>query len=230
MNPVVISFGGSVLAPDEPEPKRLLATAKAIIGLAEHRHVFVVVGGGAPARKAITAARQSGATETELDEVGIAATRLNARTFMAVLHGLGALCNTQVPLSTTDAAESKRQITVMGGTVPGHSTDFVGAELAVKTGADRLVIATNVDGVYSADPRIDPAAVRLDRLSHQQLLQIAGEEWKEAGQSGVVDGPASKLAAETGLAVCVVGGTNLSAVTAAAAGEPFHGTLVSEAP
>lgn len=229
MNPVVISFGGSILAPDEPEPKRLLETARAILSLAAERHVFVVIGGGAPARKAIKAARQSGATETELDEVGIAATRLNARTFLAILHGLGALCNTHIPLTTDDAASSKRQITVMGGTVPGHSTDFVGAELAVKTGADRLVIATNVDGVYSADPRVDPAAVRLDRLTHKQLLDIAGSEWKEAGQSGVVDGPASKLAAETGLHVCVVDGSNLDAVAGAAAGEPFHGTLISEA-
>lgn len=228
MNPVVISFGGSVLAPEDPDPKHLLATAKKIIELAKARRVFVVIGGGAPARKAIQAARQSGASERELDEVGIMATRLNARTFMAILHGLKADCNNEVPTGPMEAISLSNQITVMGGTVPGHSTDFVGAELANASHADRFVIATNVDGVYSSDPNIDPAAVRLDRVSHAQLLQIAGSEWKEAGQSGVVDGPAAALAAQTGLHMCVVKGDDLEAVVAAAEGEPFHGTLISE--
>jgi len=76
---VILSLGGSVLAPDL-DAEQVAAHAAAIESLVDAGFaVGVVVGGGEVARDYITTARELGGNEVELDELGIAATRLNAR-------------------------------------------------------------------------------------------------------------------------------------------------------
>jgi len=84
---VVVSIGGSVLAPDL-DPDRVAAYAEAIERLAaDGCEVGVVVGGGGVAREYIETARELGANEVELDQLGIGTTRLNARLLIAALAG-----------------------------------------------------------------------------------------------------------------------------------------------
>lgn len=224
----MIAFGGSILAPETPDPERVRAVAEALREWSTRHRILVVVGGGRPARNAMALARPAGASREDLDRVGIAATRLNAQTLLAVLRALGVRANREVPEETGAAAGLDRDLVVMGGTVPGHSTDQVAVELALKAGAVRVVIATNVDGVYTADPRKDPKARRLAAVTHDELLKIVGgPEWTEAGAPGVVDGPAAALLLESGLEARVVSGDDLDNVGKAVSGEDFHGTLVT---
>lgn len=54
---------------------------------------------------------------------------------------------------------------------PYFSTDTAAALRAAEIGADAILLAKNVDGVYSADPRTDPDAVRYDRISYEEMLE-----------------------------------------------------------
>lgn len=230
--PTVIAFGGSILAPAEPDSDHLQMVAERLATWAKDGPLFVVVGGGAPARKAIELARHaySGhADETALDRVGIQATRINAQVMATYLQGVGAACASDIPLTTADAAALGKHhgIVVMGGTDPGHSTDQVAAELANTVGAPRVVIATNVNGVYSADPRTDPHAHRIDELTYDELrVIIGGTEWSQAGQKGVIDGPAVELLSEASIEACVANGHDLENLEHAVRGQPFQGSVI----
>ncbi len=228
MDSVVIAMGGSVVTNSGPE--YLPALADAIDALSQERQVFVVVGGGKPAREAIAIARPEGGAEEMLDRIGIQATRLNAQVLIAFLAARGVPVNEKVPHETRKAATLEHRVVVMGGTNPGHSTDHVGAELAQVAGAARLVIATNVDGVYTADPRKDPDAERVERLDFDQLVGICGTEWTEAGQAGVIDGPATALLRHSRIETRVVDGSDIPNLVRAAQGDAFLGTLVTEEP
>ncbi len=233
MDPVVVGFGGSVVAPAELDKDFLRNLARVIRSWAQERQVFVVVGGGQAARRYIGAARELGVAEGELDRIGIMATRLNAQMVDSLINEPTGGAAPAIPITTAQAAEAAQragagQVIVMGGTEPGHSTDYVAAELAIRVGARRLVIATNVDGVYTADPRSDPAAERRTQLSFDELLRIIQvDSWTQAGAPGVIDAPASRLIAARGLATCVVHGHDLDNVDLAVRGEAFNGTLVS---
>ncbi len=223
----VVAFGGSILAPDDPDPRFLARVAAALDGLARTERLFVVVGGGAAARQAIRVARQDGVAEDRLDRIGIQATRLNAQSLLAFLDAAGVPCPDDVPQSCDEAANVETRVVVMGGTTPGHSTDYVGAELAKRVGAARLVVATNVPAVFTADPRHDASARPLAKCGYGELAMIVGPaEWKEAGQAGVVDPMAVALLAESAIQTCVVDGTDLDNLVAAASGKPFQGTVV----
>ncbi len=220
-------MGGSVVTNSGPE--YLPALADALDALSQERQVFVVVGGGKPAREAINIARPAGGTEDMLDRIGIAATRLNAQTLIAFLAARGIPVNDEAPHDTATAAGwADHRVVVMGGTTPGHSTDYVGAELAEAASARRLIIATNVDGVYTADPRKDPKATRVEHLDFDGLLKICGSEWTQAGQAGVVDGPASAMLRRSRIETRVVHGGDLDNLKLAAAGEAFQGTLIAD--
>lgn len=229
MDKVVISFGGSVVAPAEPDPAYLRAVAERIQAWSRDLQVLVVVGGGQPARKYIHLARGLSVGEEDLDRIGVMATRLNAQLLQSLLHAWGAPVARELPTDTARALALSKPgiIVVMGGTTPGHSTDFVAAELAVAGRAARLVNVTNVDGVYTKDPAQHPDAEHKPRLDFDELLQIIEEEeWTTAGAPGVLDGPATVLIATNGVRTCVVGGKDLDNVEQAVRGHPFHGTVV----
>ncbi len=182
-------------------------------------------GGPPPPRDYIAGARALGADEATLDDAGIAATRLNARFLLAALPGAH-----PVPArSHTEALVAARSssLVVMGGTHAGHTTDAVGAMLAEKAGAGRLVVATNVDGVYTADPAKDPEAERLPELTHDELVEITSGAATSAGTSGVVDPMAARVLARSGIPAAIVDGKDLKALEEAlAGGEDLPGSLV----
>lgn len=230
MERVSLVLGGSILAPAELDPAFLQDVAERMLAWSKERQLFVVVGGGTPARKYITAARLSGVAEDLLDRIGIQATRLNAQTLACILRRVGADVNLEIPHSTAQALRFAGQhaIVVMGGTVPGHSTDYVAVELAVEGRCARFVDATNVDGVYTRDPNKHRDAAFLPKMSFEELLAVIGErEWTAAGAPGVIDGPATVLLARNGVPACVVRGTDLDNLAKAVAGKPFHGTHIT---
>lgn len=230
MERVSLVLGGSILAPAEPDPTFLRRVAESLMTWSRERQLFVVVGGGHPARQYIKAARAVAVSEDLLDRIGIQATRLNAQTLACVLRSFGANVNLEIPHSVAQALRFAEQhdLVVMGGTVPGHSTDYVAVELAVEGKCARFVDATNVDGVYTRDPNMHKDAEFKPQLSFEELLGIIGErEWTAAGAPGVIDGPATVLLATHGIPTHVVKGDDLQNVGQAVAGKPFRGTKVA---
>lgn len=199
---VVLSLGGSVFS---GEAEKIKEFAKAIETISQENQVFVVVGGGKLAREYIQWARELGSTETFCDYIGIAATRMNAMLLISALHSAAK----KVPEDFIEAEKLSKlyKVVVMGGTFPGHTTDATAALLAEFVKADMFINATNVDGVYSADPKADPNAVKYDRLSPQQLVEIVSKNSARAGTNVVIDLLAAKIIERSRIKTYVILGT-----------------------
>ena len=222
---IALSLGGSIAAPDDLDTRLLRGIAKELIAASAARDVLVVVGGGRLSRRYIAAARELGADEGFLDWVGIDSTRLNAR---LVIAALGGVAYHDVPRSFEDALVAVRSfpIVVMGGTHPGHTTDAVTTMLAEVARAQEVIILTNVDGVYTADPRTHPDARQLPEVTAARLIEIVGPQSADAGSPGVVDPMAARIIQRARIVTKVLDGRDLRGVRAALGGKPFKGTLV----
>ena len=103
-----------------------------------------------------------------------------------------------------------------GSGEPYFTTDTAAVLRALDVEADVLLLGKNVDGLYSADPRLDPGAVKFDRISYAEVLR---RDLK------AMDAAATQLAMENGLPLHVFGLTDPDNIVRAAAGEPI-GTIV----
>ncbi len=193
------------------------------------RRIALVVGGGLPAREGIELARHATSDLDRLDTIGIAATRLNATILQQLLLDIGCDVAPEIPTTTQEAASllDKYHIVLMGGTVPGHTTDAVAIALARDSSASHVVIATNVSHVYSKDPRDDPDAEAFTNMSFAQLVEITGVERAEPGVSAVIDPIAVGLAQSMAMRIAVLDGRELSRLEAAIEGKEFEGTIIS---
>jgi len=154
--------------------------------------IVVIAGGGAKAREYIKIATNSGADQATLDEIGIMVSRINA---MILAVTLGEYSQARVPetLGTlVDNLKTTRAV-VMGGLHPGQSTNAVGAIIAEKVRAGRFINATDVDGVYTKDPRKFKDARIIDKLTTKELEKVMGEESMQAGAYDLMDPVALKL-------------------------------------
>lgn len=222
---VVVSIGGSVLAP-ALGANRVEAHAEVIRELADDGcSVGAVVGGGGVAREYITTARDIGANEIELDQLGIGVTRLNARLLIAALGE----AVVPAPAKTyEEAGEALRNgdVCVMGGVAPAQTTDAVSAALAEYTNADLLVYATSVPGVFSADPNEEEGAERFDRLTASELVDVIAGIEMTAGSSAPVDLLAAKIIQRSGMRTIVLDGTEPDRIASAVKYGDHEGTDV----
>ncbi|MCK9278761.1 MAG: UMP kinase [Methanoculleus sp.] len=226
MKKFVISLGGSVLVPSL-ESNNISRYVSVLKRLAGKCRIFIVVGGGGEARRYIRVARELGAGEAMADELGIMVTRLNARLLVA---GLGDTAYPRVAENYTEAREFAEtgKIVVMGGITPAQTTDAVSAVLAESIGADLLINATSVNGIYSADPKKDAGAVRHERLTPQELLDIITGGRMDAGANTVLDIVAGKVIERSGIPLLVLDGRDPENLYRAIVEGAFVGTIVSE--
>ncbi len=224
---LVVSIGGSVLT-SNLDPERIRKYASSIQALAEEHTTYIVVGGGRIARDYITAARDLGANEVECDIIGIDMTRINAKLLIAAL-GSSAY---PVPLTSYQDARNAAltgRVVVMGGLIPGQTTDAVSAVLAEYVGADLLINATSVDGVYTADPNLDSKAEKISSMTPSQLVDIVIKINMSAGSNSPLDPLAAKIIQRCGIKTIVIDGREPGNINEAAAGR-HNGTLISVSP
>lgn len=226
---VVLSIGGSVLAPDL-EPARVRDYADAVEQLVDAGcSLGVVVGGGGVAREYIRAARELGANEIQLDQLGIAVTRLNARLLIAAL-GETAAVSPAHDYETAVETIRRGEVAVMGGAVPGQTTDAVSAAIAESVEADLLVFATSVDGVYSADPNANDDVERYPELTAGELVEVISGIEMSAGSSAPVDLLGAKLIERSGMRTIVLDGSDPSEVVDAVLAGEHTGTDILPGP
>ncbi|MDT3437073.1 UMP kinase [Haloarcula sp. 1CSR25-25] len=222
---VVVSIGGSVLAPDL-DAERVADYADAIQSLDAQGHTLgTVVGGGPTARDYIGTARDLGANEIELDQLGIAVTRLNGRLLIAALDDRAA----PTPAESYDEGREairRGDIPVLGGIVAAQTTDAVAAAFAEYVGADLLVYATSVPGVYDADPNEDDDATRFDELGASELVDVIADIEMDAGSSAPVDLLAAKIIQRSGIRTLVLDGTDPERVVRAVEDGEFDGSEI----
>jgi uridylate kinase len=222
---IAVKIGGSVLAPKEIDLRYVRRVSAVLTEISKKHNLFIVVGGGGLARKFIVACRKLGADESYLDEVGIEASRMNAR---VLISALGNIVYHLPALDFNEAVRAghKHRIVVMGGTHPGHTTDAVCAMLAEKVKADRMVITTNVDGIYTEDPKKSRKAQLLRNVAPMELMELCGQEMGKAGSSGAVDPIAAKIIARSNIPTAVVHGRKIKNMEAAILGKEFKGTII----
>ena len=227
MDVVVVSLGGSVLVPGDGDSEYIKTLSTILKELSESIRLFIVCGGGRIARYYINTGRAVGLTESQLDELGIAATRMNASLLIAALGD----CAHPRPALNVDEAHKAHEdysIVVMGGTEPGHTTDAVSAMLAENVKAARLVNATNVDGVYDSDPKKNPNAKKFDSMTYGQLQGLSAEGHDMAGPNVIFDPKGLGIIAQNKIPLLVCNGRNLKALKDAILGNDFEGTTVAE--
>jgi uridylate kinase len=167
--------------------------------------IAIVVGGGNVFRGLAGAAK--GMDRATADYMGMLATVMNALAFQNALQQAGVdtrvlsaipmptVCEPFVGPKARYHLDKGRVVIFAAGTGnPFFTTDTAATLRAVEMGCEAVAKATQVDGVYSADPKKDPSAVRYDRLTHADVL---------ARDLKVMDGAAIALARDNRLAVIV---------------------------
>lgn len=222
---IVVRIGGSVVA--SPVNTELMSKYADIIKTIKRQgdEVAVVLGGGALAREFIGIAKNLGLDMTGQDEIAISCSRLFAQLFLKKLGEAG--CS-RVAITLDDAVQclSEGKIAVMGGLKPGITTDTVAALVAERVNAELLVKGTDQNGVYDKDPRKHPDAVKLDRLSIDDLGKVFEENVHKAGIHQIIDPEAIKVLKRKRLKLVVVNGFKPENVLAAIKGENV-GTVIS---
>ncbi|MEQ1578460.1 MAG: UMP kinase [Hyphomicrobium sp.] len=174
-------------------------------GVAAGAQIAVVVGGGNIFRGLQGAAK--GMDRATGDYMGMLATVMNALAFQQALENIGTSARvlSAIPMPTVCESFSrpramhhlsKRRVVIFaaGTGNPFFTTDTAATLRAVEMGCAAVAKATQVDGVYSADPKKDPSAIRFDRLSHAEVL---------SRDLKVMDGAAIALARDNNLPVIV---------------------------
>src|SRR5882757_5636239 len=167
--------------------------------------IAVVIGGGNIFRGVEVSNR--GVSRPTGDTMGMLATMMNCLALDAALERKGQAARTLSAFVMPEISElftrsaaykylSEGRILLLGGGTgnPFFTTDTTAVLRAAEIGAEVVLKATNVDGVYSADPKKDPTATRFDRLTHSQAIE---------GGYKVMDATAFALARETSLPIIV---------------------------
>ena len=191
--------------------------------------IGVVVGGGNFWRGLKDGAEKM--QRVRADHMGMLATVINALAVCDVLEQQGVQARVMTGLDMPRIAEpfvrdkavehlEQGRVVVFGcGTGnPFFSTDTGATLRAVEIGADAILLAKNIDGVYSADPRKDPDAVKFDSISYDEVL---------ARRLGVMDSTATSLAMDNHMPVIVFALADPENIYRVVTGENV-GTVVSE--
>jgi uridylate kinase len=182
---ILLKMSGEALLGDEGYgigPGMLEAVAKNLVELTDIAvQVALVIGGGNIFRGTGLAA--SGMERVTADQIGMLATIMNALALQDTLESHGAyarvmsairineLCEDYLRRRAIRHLEKGRIVIFAAGTGnPFFTTDSAASLRAIEIGADLLIKATKVDGVYSADPMKDPKAERYTRLSYDEVL------------------------------------------------------------
>jgi len=222
---IIISLGGSIIFPDAIDTEFLAAFKKMILEYIEKGTTFVLItGGGKICRRYQDALKElREVTTTDLDWMGIANTRTNA---MLIKLLFKELAHDEIILDPKNAAGISSPIIIGAGWKPGWSTDYDAVEMAVATGAKKLINLSNIDYVYTADPRTNPDAEKIEKTSWAEYRALIPTEWT-SGLNAPFDPIASKDAEEHGITVAIMNGKNLENLKNYLDGKEFQGTVIS---
>jgi uridylate kinase len=184
---VILKLSGEALLGEESygiDPGRILAIARQVMGVSELGvSTGIVVGAGNIFRGVSGAA--SGMDRATADYMGMIATVLNALALQDALEKLGLTTRIQSAIAMQEVAEpyirrrairhleKQRVVIFAGGTGnPFFTTDTTAALRALEIGAECILMAKNrVDGVLDADPRVNPDAKLIPRISHMEAIE-----------------------------------------------------------
>jgi len=229
---VVVKLSGEALQGDSAyglDAGTLSRIAADLAAASAAGHQIAVVVGGGNFFRGIKGA-DSGIERARADSIGMLATVMNGLALEQAIEGQGraARCLSAVPMPSLCESFSRRAalhhlekgrvVIAAGGTGNPFFTTDTGAVLrAAELSADAVLKATQVDGVYTADPKRDPAAKRYDSLTHDEAI---------ARNLAVMDTAAFALARENRIPIIVFSIAGTGAISETLAGRG-RSTIVS---
>ena len=219
------AFGGGQLGVN---PDVVGQIAREIAAAVDRVEVSIVVGGGNFFRGAELS--QRGMDRGRADYMGVLGTVMNALALQDFLEQAGAATRVQSAISMTQVAEpyiprraerhmEKGRVVIFGAGagLPYFSTDTVAAQRALEIGAEVVLMAKAVDGVFTADPRKVPDAELLTTITHREVIDRGLQ---------VADSTAFSLCMDNGMPILVFNLLTDGNIARAVAGEKI-GTLVT---
>lgn len=224
---IVISLGGSLIVPEEIDYS-LLKKFKEILKNNYKKYRFVVVcGGGSIARKYIEILRKQGKSKREQGLAGIRATKMNAR-FMMQFTGDDANDNLPTSMKKVETLLSKNKVVFLGALQfrTDQTTDASAAKLARFFKSDFINI-TNIQGLYTSNPKIHKNAKFIPRISWEKFEEMALKLTYQAGQHFVLDQNSAKYIKKHKIRTYVIG-PKLENLNKILKGEKFTGTVIGK--
>jgi uridylate kinase len=221
---IIISLGGSLIVADEVRVSFLKTFKEFIEHKIQEGYTFILItGGGRTARKYVEAlAAIHEVSDEEKDWLGIYATRLNANLVKSMF---GTLACEEIITDPTKIPTTDKPIIIGAGWKPGNSTDLPPVVLAASLGLKTVINLSNIDYVFTADPKTDPSAQKIEDISWEAYWKLIPKEWKP-GLHAPFDPVASKKAEENGISVCAINGEKLEELEKCIEGKPFLGTYI----
>ncbi len=222
---IVISLGGSLIIPDNIDIDFLKDFKKLILFHVEKGKKFIIItGGGKVCRRYQDIAKNiSNPSGEDLDWIGIASLKLNAE-LLRVIFGEYAHKEVVADLSTNFTFE--KPIIIGSAFRPGRSTDWDAVEGAKTLGAKKIINLSNTDYVYDSDPKINPNAKKIEKISWSEYRKLIPKEWSP-GLNSPFDPIASEMAEKEGIKVIIMNGKPIDNLAKCLNGEKFLGTVIS---
>lgn len=224
---VVMSVGGSLIVPDSidttflTELRNLIERQVTFSG----RRFIIIAGGGKTARRYQDAA----ATVTELDPedldwMGIHATRLNGHLLRTIFRDIAYPEMITNPDEITDVPRDTHLI-IAAGYRPGASTDLRAVQIATNCGARKVINLSNIDYVYTEDPRQNANAEKIEDITWTEFVKLIPTEWSP-GLSAPFDPVAARAAQKNKLEVSLINGQKIEELEKYLDGKSFVGTKI----
>ena len=223
---IVISLGGSLIVPDQIDVDFLKSFKELILTQIKNGKKFVIItGGGKLCRRYNAAASEvSKLSNSELDWLGIYSTRFHAEFLKFILGKENVEEN--IILDPSLPVDFNKKIIVGGGWKPGNSTDLCAIAIAKVVGAKKVINLSNTDYVYDSDPKINPNAKKIEKISWAEYRKLIPSEWNP-GLNSPFDPTASKMSEEEKIEVVIMNGKPTSNLENYLNGEKFLGTIIS---
>ena len=224
---IVMSVGGSLIVPDQIDSDFLSKFKKFIDEeTALGRRFIIIAGGGRTARRYQDAASAvTDLTTDDLDWMGIHATRLNGHLLRTIFRDTAYHQMIKNPDDILDVPKDEKVI-IASGYRPGSSTDLRAVQIAERVGAKKVINLSNIDYVYTDDPRKNPDAEKIEDISWADFRALIPSEW-DPGLSAPFDPIAAKEADEKKIEVAIINGNHPDALQNYLHNEEFVGTKVS---
>lgn len=221
---IVISLGGSLIVSEEIDADFLRQFKTLIESETKKGRKFVIItGGGKICRKYQEAAQKiKSLSSSELDWLGIHATRLNAE-FLKILFG--DLAENNIILDPTLPIILDKAVVLGGGWKPGWSTDYDAIILGMQLGAKKVINLSNIDHAYDKDPNKYNDAKKIEKISWAEYRKLIPKEWNP-GLNSPFDPIASEIAEREGIEVIIMNGKPIDNLANYLNGKEFIGTVI----
>ncbi|MHA1820845.1 MAG: UMP kinase [Promethearchaeota archaeon] len=228
----LIKIGGSLLFDNKGNINKELFLQLIEIIKGSKNISAIVCGGGIIARKYISLARSLNINESYLDLLGIDVSRINAKLFLAALK------DKTYPVVVKNIEEAllghaSGKTIVAGGFIPGQSTTTVALEIAEVLDIDVIIVLTDVDGIYTKNPKIYPDAKKFDRITITELEKIiidsSDSKQASAGEYRIFDAVSLQIFKRNNILLKIINGTKpsqLKDILEKGAEESKEGTLI----